>query len=850
MHNWARKNIFKLIGMVGILILVLPSSTTVAAQQSVPQISPDAPNVPTDQIILQYKGSSPAFLAPAKADQMGKLDAVTGLALTYLRSMSGNAIVLQLPAALPLDQAQKVADQLSSLPDVEYAIPDQRLFPVLSPNDPYYVAGYQWDLNDPVGGINAPAAWDITTGSPGIVVADIDTGLTNHADLAGRMVSGVLATSGYDFISDANVANDGNARDPDPSDPGDWITSAESTNASGPFHNCPVGNSSWHGTHTAGTLGAATNNALGVAGINSISKLLIVRVLGKCGGYLSDVADGITWAAGGSVAGVPANANPARVINLSLGGSGSCNTTMQTAVTTANNLGAVVVVAAGNSNGNVSNFTPANCNGVIAVAAIGRTGSKSYYSNYGSLVKISAPGGDANIDTGIVSTLNTGTTVPLADTYAYYQGTSMATPHITGVVSLMASVDPSLTPAQALSILQSTARAFPGGSSCNPSICGSGIVDARAAVQAASNLNTFALNVSKTGNGSGAVTSSPTGINCGSTCSYSFGYNTSVALTATPTAHAFFSGWSGGGCSGTGTCSVTITALTSITANFIAKVRDDYDGDGKTDPAKFYPGTGAVWWLKSSTGLWDGKWLGSDTFNAVGASDFDGDGKTDPAKFYPATGTVWWINSSTGTLGGQWLGSDSFQYITGSDFDGDGKADPAKFYPATGTVWWVNSSTGTLGGQYLGADSFQYITGSDFDGDGRTDPAKFYPGTSTVWWVRSSDGKLDGMWLGSDSFQYIQASDFDGDGKTDPAKFYPGTGNLWWVRSSDGVMAGAWLGPGTYTYIAGCDFNGDGKTDPAKYDSSTQTLSWLNTNTSIWTDINMGTGTFTVVNGQ
>jgi hypothetical protein len=290
--------------------------------------------------------------------------------------------------------------------------------------------------------------------------------------------------------------------------------------------------------------------------------------------------------------------------------------------------------------------------------------------------------------------------------------------------------------------------------------------------------------------------------------------------------------------------------LHNAAASPVKKVRDDYDGDGKTDPAKFDPATGIVWWLKSSTGTWDGKWLGSDAYYYVDASDFDGDGKTDPAKFYPATGTVWWVNSSTGTVGGQWQGGDTYQYISGSDFDGDGKTDPAKFYPATGTVWWVNSTTGKVGGQWQGGDSFQYVSGSDFDGDGKTDPAKFYPATGTVWWVRSSDGKVGGQWLGGDSFQYVPASDFDGDGKTDPAKFYPATGTVWWVRSSDGQLAGAWLGPGSYTYIAGDDFNGDGKTDPAKYDASTHRLSWLNVSTGIWTDVDMGTGTFTVVNGQ
>ena len=285
-------------------------------------------------------------------------------------------------------------------------------------------------------------------------------------------------------------------------------------------------------------------------------------------------------------------------------------------------------------------------------------------------------------------------------------------------------------------------------------------------------------------------------------------------------------------------------------STYTLAARDDFDGDGNTDPAKFISSAGSVWWLKSSTGLWDGKWLGSDTFAYAGASDYDGDGKTDPAKFYSATGTVWWVKSTTGLLDGQWLGPDTFTYISGSDFDGDGRSDPAKFYPATGTVWWVKSTTGILDGQWLGEDSFQYVSGSDFDGDGKTDPAKFYPATGTVWWVKSTTGTIDGMWLGSDTFTYVPASDFDGDGRTDPAKFYPATGTVWWVKSTTGTLDGAWLGPEAFTYVAGCDFDGDGKTDPAKYVASPHILSWLRSSTGLWGSVDLGTGTYTLALGQ
>ncbi|HET8871054.1 MAG TPA: S8 family serine peptidase, partial [Aquabacterium sp.] len=209
------------------------------------------------------------------------------------------------------------------------------------------------------------------------------------------------------------------------------------------------------------------------------AKVLPVRVLGRCGGYTSDIADAMVWASGGSVINVPANPTPARVLNLSLGGSGTCDSTTQNAINYARSRGAVVVVAAGNSNSDASQFSPASCSGVIAVAATGITGGKASYSNYGSVVSIAAPGGDGSY--GIVSTLNSGTTTPSTDSYAAYMGTSMATPHVSGVVALMLSKNPSLTPDNVLTLLKSSARPFPA--TCNQ--CGAGIINASAAVDAA-----------------------------------------------------------------------------------------------------------------------------------------------------------------------------------------------------------------------------------------------------------------------------------------------------------------------------------------------------------------------------
>jgi serine protease len=311
-------------------------------------------------------------------------------------------------------------------------------------------------------------------------VAVVDTGYLPHQDLAGAFAPG------YDFIGDVQVANDGDGRDANASDPGDWITSTESR--SGYFRGCTASNSSWHGTHVSGTIGARTNNGKGIAGINPAGTILPVRVLGKCGGYTSDITDGVRWAAGLPVTGVPANPSVAKVVNLSLGGSGACPSAWQSAIDAATAAGTVVVVAAGNSNADAANYSPASCKGVVTVASTGKAGNRAYYSNYGSTVEIAAPGGDKNADAGatILSTLNSGTTTPGADAYVKYQGTSMATPHVAGVVSLMLATNPSLTPAQVTQILQQSATPFPSGSTC-ASGCGAGIVNAAAAVaQAAS----------------------------------------------------------------------------------------------------------------------------------------------------------------------------------------------------------------------------------------------------------------------------------------------------------------------------------------------------------------------------
>jgi serine protease len=434
--------------------------------------------VSTDRLIIKYRsGTAGASTAAAPADRTllhrnaQQVAARLGLQLQLQRMGAFDTHVMRLGQRLPQSTVEQLARDIAAAdPNVEYAEPDRILQAQFTPNDTQY--GQQWHYFEATGGLNLPAAWDKSTGT-GVVVAVIDTGYRPHADLAANILPG------YDFIIDTAVSNDGNARDNNAQDPGDAVVAGE----------CGTGSpaqdesSSWHGTHVAGTIAAVTNNGSGVAGVAYGAKVVPVRVLGKCGGYTSDIADGIVWASGGTVANIPANPNPARVINMSLGGSGACDTTSQNAINSARSRSTVVVVAAGNSNANAGNFSPASCSGVITVAATNRSGGRAYYSNYGSVVAVAAPGGDVRSSSanGILSTLNAGATAPGADNYAYYQGTSMAAPHVAGVVALMLAKNSALTPDEVATRLKASTRAFPA--TCSQ--CGTGIVNASAAVDAA-----------------------------------------------------------------------------------------------------------------------------------------------------------------------------------------------------------------------------------------------------------------------------------------------------------------------------------------------------------------------------
>ncbi|EIJ34184.1 S8 family peptidase [Thiothrix nivea] len=450
------------------------------------------PIAATDQIIVKLKPlpqtrrlSSPRAVVEAAVDAVG-----LGIHASYGRAMTADTHVIQLPAPMTLQEASDYATVLSSDPAVEYAEPDVLMYPdtVITPNDSAFTN--QWQHASPnvyAGADNLPAAWGETSGSANVVVAVVDSGVINHRDLAPRLVGGSAALAGYDFISRATVGNDGDGRDSNPIDPGDWVGLEDIATPS--YSTCGVRNSSWHGTHVAGTIGAVSNNAQGVAGVDWNARLLIARAMGKCGGYLSDIAEAIRWSAGETINGV-SNPNPAHIINLSLGGSGACGPTYQDAIDAAMARGAVLVTTAGNGGTDVSNHRPANCTNVITVTALERDGSRPSFANTGSRVDIAAPG------VSILSTLDGGKTGPANDNaYAYYKGTSVAAPHVSGVLALMLAANSRLTdgsiPSAELPLLlkqklKASARPFVRGtaSDCTTSTCGTGALDAYRAVMA------------------------------------------------------------------------------------------------------------------------------------------------------------------------------------------------------------------------------------------------------------------------------------------------------------------------------------------------------------------------------
>ena len=470
------------------------------------------------RVIVRYRVNSElARLAGprGRAQQAGRLAARLALPLRDGRALGPHTQALRGQGL----GSRQLAARLAAQPDVEWAVVDERRHTTAVPNDPFYgdnqssitpMVG-QWYLRKPdstiLSAIDAETAWDLGTGAPTLTVAVLDTGVRfDHPDLAGKL------HPGYDFVREAN-ANDGDGFDSDASDPGSWSVASDS---------CGAKASSWHGTQVAGLVGANTGNGIGMASVGRQLMVLPVRVLGRCGGFDSDVIAGMRWAAGldnsaecarlGTAATVAADCNPhpARVLNLSLGAFGDCTDGYRTVVAELNRANVVVVASAGNAIGQAVD-APGNCSGVIAVAGLRHAGTKVGYSSVGPEVALAAPAGNCVNEVGaclypLLTTTNSGSTSPGANTYSdsfnASLGTSFSSPLVAGTVGLMLSLNPALTPAQVRNLLTSTARPFPSSGAqtpgtvacrapnaspqvecyCTTSTCGAGMLDAGAAM--------------------------------------------------------------------------------------------------------------------------------------------------------------------------------------------------------------------------------------------------------------------------------------------------------------------------------------------------------------------------------
>lgn len=391
----------------------------------------------------------------------------------FLHNTSTDDAVIQTSKTLNKNEAKEFMAKVASDPDVASVEPDYINYPAAEGditfqfNDPQY--SKQWNLTNPTTGVQNTGNARLRRGA-NVKVAVLDTGYVPHPDLVTGMANG------YDFVSDPLSARDGNGRDPNPLDEGDYA----------PYNLCKdqanAHTSTWHGTHVAGIIGARGNNGMGIVGVADLARVQPVRVLGRCGGRTSDIADAIIWAAGGHVDGVPDNTYPAKIINMSIGTVTQCPAAYQRAIDIARSKGALVVAAAGNGNTEASKYAPANCMGVITVGATTKAGTRASFSNYGTRVNISAPG--ENILSLSVNSLDRPDNTKF--TYVYESGTSMAAPHVSALLAQQLVNGTSMT-------TQQVERAFTlaGGNriKCDKYFCSRGIINSFNLAKKAGNLD-------------------------------------------------------------------------------------------------------------------------------------------------------------------------------------------------------------------------------------------------------------------------------------------------------------------------------------------------------------------------
>ena len=406
-------------------------------------------------------------------DTVGIVSEELNVDVKFLRNTSTDDAVIQTSKSLNKYQAKEFMEKVASDPDVASVEPDYINHPAylqdvtFTYNDPQY--SKQWNLTNPTTGVQNTGNARLRRGAY-VKVAVLDTGYVPHPDLVTGMANG------YDFISDPLSARDGDGRDPNPRDEGDYA----------PYNLCKdqanAHTSTWHGTSVAGIIGARGGNGMGIVGTADLARVQPVRVLGRCGGRTSDIADAIIWAAGGHVDGVPDNTYPAKIINMSLGTVSRCPAAYQRAIDIARSKGAIVVAAAGNGNTEASKYAPANCRGVITVGATTKAGTRASFSNYGTRVNISAPGED--ILTLSMNSLDRPDNTKFS--YDYESGTSMAAPHVSALLAQQLVNGTSITTKQV-----EEAFTLAGGNriKCDKYFCSRGIINSFNLAKKAGNLD-------------------------------------------------------------------------------------------------------------------------------------------------------------------------------------------------------------------------------------------------------------------------------------------------------------------------------------------------------------------------
>ncbi len=681
--------------------------------------------------------------------------------------------------------------------DVIMAQPNYYYHLLATPNDPQYTAAGMYGL----GKISAPAAWDLTTGSAAVVVADIDTGMKyTHQDLIANVWTnpGEIAGNGIDDDGDGFI-----------DDVHGWDF----------FYNDsdPIDDAGGHGTHTAGTIGATGNNGLNVVGVNWNVKIMPIKIYSPNG---ADSTSAMLVNAYNYIRMMKNRGVNIRVTNNSYGGCGeACGYDQATkdGLDAMGNAGILNVFAAGNDNINndtaptypVSYTSPS----IIGVAASTSTDAKAGFSSYGlNSVDLAAPG------VGILSTWNSSNTATNT-----ISGTSMATPHVAGAAALLSAYNPNLSPASLKATLMNTVDVLPqwngivksGGrlnvarALTNQTICNFNL--SQIALTAGNAGGSYSVNITAPTNCDFSATSNVSWITVtnGNPGSGSGAVNFTVQSNNLPDAQRI-------GIIAIGNQTFTVTQGTPFLAR---RAILDFDGDGKTDFSAIQNNNGAmVWQNQRSTAGYAPISFGLFNDDIAVPNDYDGDGKTDVAVWRNSTGTFYVLRSATNTLQSFQFGQAGDNPNIAQDFDGDGKADFAVTRVSGGSLfWYIYGSMSGFRGVQFGTAADKPLRG-DYDGDGKADLAVYRtasgaPANSFIV-QKSSDNNLAVTPFGTSATDKIVPADYDGDGKTDLAVWRTTNGTWYYLQSSNGNFNALAFGTTGDLPTPG-DYDGDGKTDVA-----------------------------------